>query len=125
MRERIFNNPYYEADLPALRIRRLKKGNSWHRQYELVVLDTPPAHHADAPRPLLIKAASSILLASHQYWDGLQGGKFVMEGLKRFTGPFLIDLTEFLSLFHILIALREIEFGPEALCKHHKLSYRY
>ena len=142
MRERIFKNPYYQYFSTSLsggqeymaieKVRQLLTSD----EYELVVLDTPPAHHAfdflDAPRrfirglkrlPASTAAGPTSILGRLKQ----KGGKFVMEGLKRFTGgPFLIDLTEFLSLFrHILIALEKSSSVLEVALSSSTTSFVY
>lgn len=116
--ERIFANPYYQSFSSALpgtqeymaieRVHGLVESGD----YDLVVLDTPPAVHAldflDAPERLLSaldNKAVDWVLRSREEGRGLLGRSagMIFKALNKMTGgPFLEDLALFLSTFSVL-----------------------
>ncbi|MEE2786626.1 MAG: ArsA-related P-loop ATPase [Myxococcota bacterium] len=98
-------------------------------EYDLVVLDTPPAVHAldflDAPARL-IRGLKRLPLGTERHDNrGLasrlaaQGRNMVLKGLNRLTGgPFIEETAEFLRVFSsILTALEEAAVRVEKLLK--------
>lgn len=142
MKVKIFSNPYYQHFSTSLaggqeymaieKVRQLLASN----EYDLVVLDTPPAIHAfdflDAPKrfisglkriPSANESGSNTLLSRLKK----RGGQLVLDGLKRFTGGrFLHDLTSFLSLFrHVLSALETSSKTLEIVLRQPTTSFVY
>jgi len=102
-------------------------------QFDLVVLDTPPAVHAldffDAPRRLIegLESSPVRMLAKYGSQAGQsltgriarKGSSLMLKGLGRMAGgPFLEELAEFLKLFGgILEALKEASLTLEKLLR--------
>ena len=122
-RERIFSNPIYRNLTDALGGSReysaMEKLRQMHvdGEYDLIVLDTPPASHAldflDAPRRLagflesqfltvLLHPAAVVGRASLRLFRS--GSELVARGLERITGlDFLTSISEFLLAFEEML----------------------
>ena len=103
-------------------------------QFDLIILDTPPANHAfdflDSPKRLRSGWSS---IASHRgsKTDGFiarlkkQGGRMVVKGLDRMTGDgFINELIQFISLFgDILGALSQASLRLTSLLERPETSF--
>ena len=109
------------------------------QNFDLVVLDTPPATHAldffDAPRRLIDGLDSAPMRLLSQYGGSSgnsltgriarKGSSLMLRGLGRMTGgPFLEELAEFLKLFGtILEALKQASIALEILFREDNVHF--